>query len=83
MTSYSEAGQEQRERWNRLQALTEGRAKADHAEATWRDAELVGRPHLALECGHLSPPGTGPLAEAGYGYCHEHGVSRIITTEGS
>lgn len=42
-----------------------------------RAAELAGEPHLTLACGHLSPPGNGPLAQSGYGYCPDHGVSRI------
>lgn len=47
--------------------------------AELRDGTLEGAPHLKLACGHLSPRGNGPLAEAGYGYCAEHGVSRITT----
>jgi hypothetical protein len=50
---------------------------ADRAEASWVSGELRGKPHAALECGHLSPPGSGPLAEAGYGYCRHHGVTRF------
>jgi hypothetical protein len=53
------------------------RVAADRAETAWRDDEAGSSPHLALACGHLSPPGSGPLAEAGYGYCPEHGVSAI------
>jgi hypothetical protein len=50
---------------------------ADRAEASWLSDELGGKPHVALACGHLSPPGRGPLAGAGYGYCRYHGVTRI------
>jgi len=50
---------------------------ADWAEASWLSDELRSRPHIPLECGHLSPPGSGPLAEAGRGYCRSHGVTRI------
>jgi hypothetical protein len=78
-TDYSETVQDQRERWRHAGAVTEGRDKADHAEAEWRDAGLAARPNVTLACGHLSPPGNGPIAQAGYGYCGEHGVSRIIT----
>lgn len=46
--------------------------------AELRDGTLEGKPHLTLACGHLSPHGNGPLAEAGYGYCGEHGISRIV-----
>jgi hypothetical protein len=46
--------------------------------AELRDGTLEGRPHLSLACGHLSPRGNGPLAVAGYGYCDQHGVSRIV-----
>lgn len=54
---------------------------AARAEAEIRDGaiEASGGPHLKLACGHLSPPGSGPLAQAGHGYCSEHGVTRIIT----
>jgi len=51
---------------------------ADWAEASWLSDELRGRPHITLECGHLSPPGSGPLAEVGWGYCRYHGVTRIV-----
>ena len=51
--------------------------RADWAEASWLSGELRGKPHVALVCGHLSPPGSGPLAEAGYGCCRYHGVTRI------
>ena len=51
--------------------------RADWAEASWLSDELRGRPHVALACGHLSAPGSGPLAEAGFGYCRYHGVTRI------
>ena len=47
------------------------------AEASWLDDGLRGKPHVALVGGPLSPPGSGPLAEAGYGYCRYHGVTRI------
>jgi hypothetical protein len=50
---------------------------ADWAEASWLSDELRGEPHVALACGHLSPHGSGPLAEAGYGYCRYHGVTRV------
>jgi hypothetical protein len=50
---------------------------ADRAEASWLSDELGGKPHVALACGHLSAPGSGPLAGAGYGYCRYHGVTRI------
>ena len=50
---------------------------AGWAGASWLSGELSRKPHLALTCGHLSPPGSGPLAEAGYGYCRYHGVTRI------
>jgi hypothetical protein len=82
MTDQSETGAaalEQRRRWHELEAASQGRRVADQAEAAWRDSALEGRPHLTLACGHLSPTGNGPLAEAGYGYCDEHGVSRIAT----
>jgi len=50
---------------------------AERADADFRTSQLEDRPHLTLECGHLSPPGNGPLAEAGFGYCQAHGVTRI------
>ena len=50
---------------------------ADLAEADWVSDELGNKPHVTLGCGHLSRPGSGPLAEAGYGYCRYHGVTRI------
>jgi hypothetical protein len=49
---------------------------ADLAEADWVSDELRNKPHVTLGCGHLSRPGNGPLAEAGYGYCRYHGVTR-------
>lgn len=78
MSSYSEAAQAQRERWHQLDAIGQGRSQAGRAEAAWRDAALAGKPRLALACGHLTPAGDGPLAEAGFGYCDEHGVSRAV-----
>lgn len=50
--------------------------RADLAEADWVSDELKNKPHVTLGCGHLSRPGSGPLAEAGYGYCRYHGVTR-------
>jgi len=72
-----DAAREQRERWHRAEAAEEGRLEAGRACAELRDGRLKGRPHLVLACGHLSPPGNGPLAEAGWGWCDEHGVARI------
>ena len=51
--------------------------RAHLAEAGWVSDELKNKPHVTLGCGHLSRPGSGPLAEAGYGYCRYHGVTRI------
>jgi hypothetical protein len=39
--------------------------RADLAEADWVSDELRNEPHVTLGCGHLSRPGSGPLAEAG------------------
>src|ERR1700722_1661507 len=52
--------------------------RADLAEADWVSDELRNEPHVALGCGHLSRPGSGPLAKAGFGYCRYHGVTRIV-----
>ena len=79
LTRPAAAAAEQQQRWHELEAVSQGRALADKAEAAWRDVRLAGSPHLALACGHLSPYGNGPLAQAGYGYCAEHGVSRIVS----
>ena len=53
---------------------------AGHAGAPgrseWVSDELRNQPHVTLACGHLSHPGSGPLAKAGYGYCRYHGVTR-------
>lgn len=54
---------------------------ADRAEAILRDSSLQDRPHLVLACGHLSPPGSGPLAESGRGWCFEDGVQRIAASK--
>ncbi len=50
--------------------------RAHLAEADWVSDELRNQPHVTLACGHLSHPGSGPLAKAGYGYCRYHGVTR-------
>ncbi len=51
---------------------------ADLAEADWVSDELGSEPHVTLGCGHLSRPGSGPLAGAGFGYCRYHGVTRVV-----
>jgi len=78
MTTHGETRDEQRQRRHDLGAVSLGRGQGDRAEAAWRDAGLAGKPRVALACGHLSPAGSGPLAQAGRGYCPEHGVSRIL-----
>jgi hypothetical protein len=52
--------------------------RAQRVEADWVSGKLRDKPHVALGCGHLSRPGGGPLAEAGFGYCGYHGVTRIV-----
>jgi hypothetical protein len=81
MTGYTEAAQQQRQHWHALEAVSRERLLADRAEAAWRSVRAAGGPHAALACGHLSPPGSGPLAGAGYGYCPQHGVSRVLAAD--
>ena len=60
-----------------------GSSWAHATEAELRDSDIraFGRPHVVLECGHLSPVGDGPLAQAGYGWCLAHGTVPIVTSE--
>ena len=49
------------------------------AEADLRDSDIRshGKPHITLDCGHLSPPGNGPLAQDGKGWFLAHGIVPI------
>lgn len=60
-----------------------GSSWARAAEAELRDSDIraSGRPHVILDCGHLSLPGDGPLAQAGYGWCPAHGAAPITAPE--
>jgi len=53
-----------------------GSSWASAVDADLRDSDIraFGRPHVVLGCGHLCPPpGGGPLAQSGYGWCLAHG----------